>query len=103
MKIRDEDAFRKLDVYFRKLVERLETICGFELDISSSYREADKRCHGRGKAVDIACQDSAQRMSIVRGLLYLGVRRIGIYNRHVHADTCTDSAPRDVMWWGESS
>lgn len=84
------------------LVGRAESLLGFELEITSGYREGDARCHGRGRAIDIACRDSQRRFKIVQALTAVGFRRIGIYNKHVHADTCVDLMPQDVMWLGIS-
>lgn len=94
--------FKALHIDMQELVESLERICGFELTITSAYRLGDKKCHGRGRAVDIRCSHSVERMTIVRGLIFLGVSRIGIYDKHVHADTCRIPFPSNVMWTGIS-
>ncbi len=87
------------------LTERLkvaEQLAGFEFEITSGYRDGDTRCHGRRKAVDIACGDSNTRYGILRALFKAGFQRIGIYNKHVHADTCIDEMPQGVAWLGVS-
>jgi len=43
--------------------------------------------HTTGRAVDIACNDSISRYSILYGLLNSGISRIGIYSNHIHVDT----------------
>ena len=57
--------------------------------------------HLRGLAVDLACTDPSARMLIVKGLLAAGFSRIGIYDRHIHADV-DKTLPQNVMWWGVS-
>lgn len=58
--------------------------------------------HARGLAVDIRCGGSVDRMKIVSALLLAGFTRIGVYDKHVHADVDPD-LPQGVMWWGRSS
>ena len=86
------------------LMEKLEKAREFAdtpFIITSDYRPDDKKAHGRGNAVDLSCTQSNKRMMIVRGLLHAGFDRIGIYNRHIHADIDTE-LPAGVMWWAQS-
>lgn len=53
--------------------------------------------HTKGRAVDIRCNTSANRMKIVVGLLDAGFTRIGIGKTYVHADDDPDK-PQGVMW-----
>lgn len=57
--------------------------------------------HVRGLAVDLRCYTAAARFRMVRGLFLAGFRRIGVYDRHVHADV-DDTLPLDVVWVGVS-
>jgi len=58
--------------------------------------------HQRGRAVDVRCSGSRDRMRIVSAALIVGFRRIGVYDKHVHLDV-DDSLPQDVMWTGKSA
>lgn len=58
--------------------------------------------HARGLAVDIRAHDSVTRFKMVRALLDAGFTRIGVYDKHVHADV-DDSLPQGVIWVGRSS
>ncbi len=94
----------------RELVEKLavaEALMhpakGDYLEITSGYREGDKGSHGQGKAVDISAHSARQRFKIVRALIRAGFNRIGVYDRHVHADIAADDThPHSVLWTGES-
>lgn len=57
----------------------------------------DNSAHLRGLAVDIRCGDSYERFQIIRALYFVGFRRIGDYEDHVHADIDT-TLPQDVLW-----
>ena len=53
--------------------------------------------HCSGKAVDIRCNTSSNRMKIVQGLLTAGFTRIGIGRTFVHADS-DETKPQGVIW-----
>jgi hypothetical protein len=89
----DEELVRRLDE------ARTKAMVPFV--ITSAFRLGDPRAHGRGKAVDIRCHTSYNRMRIISGALLAGFRRIGVYDRHVHLDV-DESLPQDVMWHGVS-
>jgi len=69
--------------------------------LGSGGAHVGNTAHARGLAVDLACVLSGKRMRMVRGLLQAGFRRIGIYDKHIHADI-DKTLPQDVMWWGVS-
>ncbi len=75
--------------------------------ITSGYRNGDPKAHGLGKAVDLRCKTSNKRMRMVKALLEVGFKRIGVYNSHLHADIAKalegeKRYPQRVMWWGKS-
>lgn len=91
-----------------ELVHRLDvarSLAGVPFRISSAFRASSDTTHGRGEGVDIACTRSRDRWHIVNGLWHAGFHRIGVYDRHVHADVgkAEDGFPERVLWWGESS
>ena len=55
--------------------------------------------HVWGLAADIAAASSERRFHIMRGLILVGFRRIGISfdGRYIHVDD-DESKPQDVMW-----
>lgn len=91
-----------LDSELVALVKEAEKRAGFSFVITSAFREGDSRCHGVGKAVDIRSWNASSRMKIVEALIFVGFQRIGVYNRHVHADICDDTMPVGVLWMGVS-
>lgn len=91
-----------LNNHFLRDLERAEYYAGFDFVITSAFRIGDAKCHGKGKAVDIKCHHSGERFRIVRALLKAGFMRIGIYDRHIHADRCRDRQQK-VLWMGASS
>ncbi len=90
-----------------ELVTRLKMAEVFSrrlFEITSGYREDDERCHGSRQAVDIRCNESADRFHIVRGLLNAGFVRIGVYTAHIHADVCREVGFAErVLWLGGAS
>lgn len=58
--------------------------------------------HARGLAVDIRAHDSVTRFKIVKALLDAGFVRVGVYDKHIHADI-DPSLPQGVCWVGRSS
>lgn len=58
--------------------------------------------HARGLAVDLRAHDSVTRFKIVKALLDAGFARVGVYDKHVHADVDPD-LPQGVLWWGRSA
>jgi zinc D-Ala-D-Ala carboxypeptidase len=61
----------------------------------------DASAHIKGVAVDLACASSRNRMKMVSALIVAGFKRIGVYDRHLHAD-CDPDLPQEVMWVGKS-
>lgn len=102
--------FRAPDKMDRELLvalDRARALGGRPIYVTSSYREGDPNSHGRGLAVDVADNPrgtpiaSGWRFAVVRALLEAGFRRIGVYDRHIHADM-DPALPDSVMWWGTS-
>lgn len=57
--------------------------------------------HLIGKAVDIRVTDSHTRFLILKGLLSAGFTRLGVYDRHIHADI-DETKPVEDCWTGVS-
>ena len=99
-----ESEFSDFSKMEPKLLARLDNArqeAGVPFKLTSTYRPGDEKSHGRGWAVDISCTESRSRFHIVRGLLAAGFTRIGVYDRHLHAD-CDPTLEPDVMWWAKS-
>jgi len=61
----------------------------------------DNSAHIRGLAADIDAEHARPRYKILRALILVGFNRIGVYDKHIHAD-CDESLDQDVCWWGTS-
>ena len=53
--------------------------------------------HLKGLAVDIACNNSADRFDLINCLLYVGFNRIGVAKTFIHVDIDFDKA-QGVIW-----
>lgn len=94
----NQETMRRLD--------KARDIAGIPFVLNSAFRSvAWEKSHGRtgtgahphGRAVDIRCNTSTNRMKIVRACLAAGFNRIGIGKTYVHVDDDPANAP-DVMW-----
>lgn len=95
-----------MDGEFLALLDRVRERAGIPLVLNSAYRSRSyeyakgrtgNSAHTRGKAVDIRCNTSANRMAIVRAALECGITRIGIGKTYVHID-CDRSLAQNVIW-----
>lgn len=99
-------TLQDMDQTFMQTLDALRAQAGIPLVLNSAYRskawEAKQKrsgnsAHTRGKAVDIRCNSSQNRMKIVAAALALGIKRIGVGGTFVHVDTDT-SLPQNVIW-----
>lgn len=101
MRFRDNVNSDSISLEVLVCLNDIEERWGWDLDITSGYREGSSGDHGTGEGVDIACSTSDFRFELVRALLDWGVSRIGIYDRHIHAGF-SEGLPQDVLWTGVS-
>ena len=101
-----ENCFNKMDRNFLMMLDDAREYADVPFKITSSWRSkehnekiggAKNSAHLRGCAVDIACDNSKDRMAIVEGLLGVGFARIGIAKTFIHADNDLELPPC-VMW-----
>lgn len=99
-------SLQDMDQDFMTMLDALRAQAGIPLVLNCAYRSkawdikkgrSGNSAHTRGKAADIRCNSSANRMKIVRAALELGFRRIGIGKTYVHVDTDA-SLSQDVIW-----
>ena len=90
------------------VLTQLEHRMGFSLQINSGYRDpthneevggvlGSEHTYDPAEGADVFCQRSATRYTMVRALLSMGVRRIGIGATFVHVGIATDK-PVDMLW-----
>lgn len=92
------------------LVEKLDLArekLGAPIVITSGYRSpsANRKAggvkdsaHEMGLAVDIRARDAESRATLIKALRSVGFVRIGVYDKHVHADI--DTSKPQVAWAG---
>lgn len=87
-------------------LDKAREIAGIPFVLNSAYRSvAWEKSKGRtgtgahtlGRAVDVRCNTSQNRMKIVRAALQAGFNRIGIGKTYVHLDDDL-SLPQQVIW-----
>lgn len=93
------------------LLEKAREKAGIPFVITSGARSPEENksvvgavqdsSHLQGLAVDLRCSQSRQRFLMVSALLSVGVRRVGLYDKHIHADV-DSSKDQDVIWVGLS-
>jgi len=71
---------------------------GLPYILTSTYRANDVRTHGKGLAVDIACNSSQTRLLMLDALRAVEFDRIGIYSKHIHVDVAVSDPPG--IWYG---
>ena len=90
----DENVYDHMDDIFRHTRDELRHCSGVPMKITSSYRSpsynkgvggAKKSMHLQGRAVDISCTNSHDRMIILKEALSLGLT-VGVAGTFLHLD-----------------
>ncbi len=91
-----------------KMLDEARGLAGIPFKITSGYRTpahnasiggASKSTHTLGLGVDISAKDGASRFKILKSLLDVGFKRIGIYTSHLHCDLGKQpDYPQDIIW-----
>lgn len=89
-------------------LQMIRYIAGVPIHITSGLRTGDTDSeHSLGAGADISDNDRGEEISslwrhkVLSAAYLLGLRRIGVYDRHIHIGVAT-SYPQDVTWWGVS-
>ena len=99
-------SIEDMDGAFLYLLDEARERAGIPFVLNCAYRpkawdlakgRSGNSAHCSGKAVDIRCNTSTNRMKIVQGLLAAGFTRIGIGKTFVHADS-DETKPQGVIW-----
>lgn len=95
-----------LDPELVYLLDKARDIAGIPFIISSGYRKKEQNikvggvkdsAHLTGKAVDLYCKNSHDRLKIVASLIAVGFVRIGLGQGHVHVDI-DEEKPQEVLF-----
>lgn len=96
-----------MDAQFVAVLDRVRGLAGIPLVLNSAYRSVTYEkgkgrpgtsAHCQGKAVDIRCNTSANRLAIIRAALAAGIQRIGVGKTYIHLDTATDAGHPAGIW-----
>lgn len=98
-----------MDEKFLATLDAIRQKAGIPLVLNSAYRSkaydqsmgrTGNSAHTYGKAVDIRCNSSANRIKIVKAALECGIERIGIGSTFIHIDSGgkRENLPTGVMW-----
>ena len=103
-----EDEVKGMSTKLVSLLDSAREVAGIPFIINSGLRTPDKNkavngsptsSHLTGLAVDLKVKNSRERYIIVEALLKVGIKRIGIYARHIHADIDYNK-PTPSIWLG---
>lgn len=90
---------RQMNSLFMHMLDEARHKAGIPFYLNSAYRtvaweKAMRRkgtsSHTKGVAVDIKCDNDADRLKMISALLDVGFRRIGIYDTFLHVDNDED-------------
>lgn len=98
----DKELVAMLDWARGRAAVPFKITCGLRTkDQNKTSGGVSDSAHLRGLGVDLDCSDSWHRYKMVQALLLAGFNRLGLYDRHIHADR-DPSLPQGVIWTGES-
>lgn len=99
-------SIEDMDGAFLALLDKVREKANIPLVLNCAYRSKQhdlskgrtgNSAHTRGKAVDILCTTSTNRIKIVKSALECGITRIGIGKNFIHLDA-DESLSQDVMF-----
>ena len=105
-----ESEIRGLNHTLVDMLDRARDLTTVPMIITSGYRSPTENeavggvrdsAHESGLAVDLKNIDGNACFQIVKALLGVGFKRIGVYNYHIHTDI-DESKPQSVIWTGVS-
>ena len=102
-------SIEDMDEEFLFILDNIRKKAGIPLVLNSAFRSPayEKKmgrtgtsAHTYGKAVDIRCSTSSNRMKIVSAAIACGITRIGIGKNFVHIDSAgkAENLPEGVMF-----
>lgn len=86
----------------KAVVKELEDKIGKVTITSGARNGKGTSAHNAGLAVDLRAWDGKTKYAIVNAALELGIKRVGIYDRHVHIDIDSTKTHQNTIWLGKS-
>ncbi len=96
-----------LEASFRTTLEGLSKGVQFDVVVTEGKPETaagshvKESAHFKGLAADIRAGNGWERYCLVAAALGLGIKRIGVYDKHIHIDV-DPTLPKPVIWSGKS-
>jgi uncharacterized protein YcbK (DUF882 family) len=99
-------GINNMDKELLDILDKARDIAGVSFNITSGYRcskhnkevgGSNTSSHLLGLAVDISATNSTSRFKIIKSLLDVGIRRVGIAKTFIHCDIDASKAP-EVAW-----
>lgn len=96
------DEIAGLDLELVKMLDRAREKAELPFIITSGYRTKEQNAkvggvensaHREGKAVDLKCSNSMERLTIITALIEENFCRIGIAKDHIHVDISKELPP----------
>lgn len=96
----------RMDMSFMLKLQEARNMAGVSFSIASGYRCAkhnaevggvDDSAHTAGRAADVFTPDSHARYIVLKALLGVGFKRIGVAGSFIHCDT-DDTKAAEVAW-----
>jgi len=96
----------RMDVEVLQMIDKARTIFGKPIRINSGVRTiahnekvggSKSSSHLKGYAIDVSCDNSADRFRLVEILMLVGFNRLGIAKTFIHVDNDPDKS-KNVIW-----
>jgi len=93
-----EEILHMLDVARKIYGKPMRITSGFRTkDHNTKVGGVEFSSHLKGLAVDIACSSSTDRFEMIKTLLEVGFKRIGVASTFIHVDIDKDKS-QNVIW-----
>ena len=103
-----KEKLASLDPAFQEILTRISVKLPFPLYITEGVPASKEGSHVKesehfeGLGVDVRVKGGWERHTIVKAALEEGLKRIGVYNAHVHLGM-SKTLPSPVLWVGKSA
>jgi hypothetical protein len=107
MQIQPKEKLASLDPDFQETLTRIAGKLPFTLYITEGVPTSKEGSHVResehleGLEVDVRVKGGWERYMVTKAALEEGIKRLGVYNAHVHIGA-SKTLPSPVVWQGQS-
>lgn len=107
MTLRPKEKLAGLNPAFLEILTKIANKLSFDLVVTEGIpanttgSHVKDSAHFRGLAVDLRVGNGWERYQLTKAALEAGIRRIGVYTKHIHLDV-DPKLPSPVIWAGTS-